>query len=161
MALFASCPLSPIALTFSLLPVLYQFLNPMGEGFDGQIWFRVKYSKSINLGVLSGCGYLSCNSLLQEEVSLIMAEQDTDLWVSQKVIRSHFSAMLFWQNNGIWFSPRSLSRVLGHLNNVRNGSHAFFYKSCLKELLIETWLQFQTACHCHHGRKQAGVALGE
>jgi hypothetical protein len=25
--------------------------------------------------VLSGCGYLSCNSLLQEEVSLIMAEQ--------------------------------------------------------------------------------------
>lgn len=44
---------------------------------------------------------------LLEKVSLMRAGQDTDLWVKQNVISSHFISMLLQQYSRIWFSPRS------------------------------------------------------
>jgi hypothetical protein len=58
--------------------------KPWGEGFDGDIPFRAECSQTvsqISLWKMSGCSYL-----LQKEVSLMVAEQGTDLPFSGRSI---------------------------------------------------------------------------
>lgn len=57
-----------------------------------------------------------CSHLLQEEASLMMAEWDTDPWVEQNVIRSHFIAV-FLRRRAVF----GLFQVLGQRGHVREG----------------------------------------
>lgn len=50
-----------------------------------------------------------CTSLM--EVSLMRDKQSIDLWVQQKVIRSHFSTTFFFYNS-IWFYSKSLGYIV-------------------------------------------------
>lgn len=61
---------------------------------------------------------------LQVEASLMMAEQDTDQWVQQNVVRNHDIVTFLQQNNGVWFSMGSWPiqlQVLGHLSSFNYG----------------------------------------
>lgn len=62
---------------------------------------------------------------MEEGVSLMMADQSTDLGVEQNVLRTHFiflhsisKAVIFGFPLGHW---PLLSRVLGHVSSVRDG----------------------------------------
>lgn len=52
------------------------------------------------------CPIMGLSHLLQEESSLMMAGLDTDLFVQQNVISSHFIPTILQQNSSSWFSSR-------------------------------------------------------
>lgn len=57
-----------------------------------------------------------CSYLLYEEASLMMAKWDTDPWVEQNVVRSHFIAAFLRRRAAV-----GLSQVLGEPGHVREG----------------------------------------
>ena len=64
-----------------------------------------------------------CSYLLQEEASLMMAEWDTDPWVEQNVIRSHFIAA-FLRRRAVFDLSQVLGqpqrRILSHGGDIRS-----------------------------------------
>lgn len=74
-------------------------------------WVLQGLSTSVQL--MSGCGPLYLLSTARKEVSLMMAEQKTDLWVLQSVIRGHFFTPLKRKHNSIiWFFPRLINYLV-------------------------------------------------
>lgn len=91
--MFFCCPHSPLALKLFPPPFPQGSLSPEGEGFDGDLPIGWSVPRSLTLAVFRlAVGLCVCSHLLQEEASLIMGEQDSDLSVQQNVIRSHFIA---------------------------------------------------------------------
>ena len=91
-----------------------------GERFHTYLGLRVP--QSLALCILSGCGSPHLFPSLKEAVSLMRAEQDTDLYVLQNATRSYFITifllllLLLFQNIGsIWFYSRSLSCLVSGL----------------------------------------------
>ena len=69
-----------------------KFPESWRERFDGDFPSRTGCSKVTNL-LSAYCPVLfsTCLYLLQEEVSLMITMQDTDLWIEKQVTRSHLS----------------------------------------------------------------------
>ena len=74
-------------------PSSSEFPEHWGEGFDGDIPFRTECFK-VSHTLYNVCLCI-CSHLLQEEASLVMADQGTDLWVQQNVIGGHFIVTFF------------------------------------------------------------------
>ena len=68
---------SPLALTL-FLPLLPQFIEPWGDGFDGDIPFRAECSEVSPLHIFQ-LWVSICSHLLKEEASMTAARQGTDL----------------------------------------------------------------------------------
>lgn len=72
------------------------------KGFNGYIPFRTGCSK-VSQSLHNVCFYI-CFHLLQEEVSLTKAKQNTELCVYPKVNKSHFIALfVYLLNSSIFF----------------------------------------------------------
>lgn len=92
---------------FSLL--LCNSPRAMRRGFKEDIRFRTvcfKNSHSVLISpVVSTC---VSSYLLQEEISLMVGERSTDLWVYQDVIKRYLITMFLQQNNSICFASRTM-----------------------------------------------------
>ena len=84
---------SPLALTL-FLPLLPQFIEPWGDGFDGDIPFRAECSEVSPLHIFQ-LWVSICSHLLKEEASLMMAEQDTNLQYERMSLGSLLSLCSF------------------------------------------------------------------
>lgn len=87
--------LSSVCSIYLLLQSLLLFFHkvpwaPRVERFDGHIPLRTKRPQVCHWERYPAVGLSFCSHLLQPEASLMLAEQDTVLWVEQNVIRSHF-----------------------------------------------------------------------
>lgn len=85
-------------------------VSPEGRVLVETSHLRLNVPKSFSLHVVQ-LGPCVCSHLLQEAVSLITAEQDTDLWVQEHVTKSCI-ALRLWQNTSVWFSPRLMAFLL-------------------------------------------------
>lgn len=99
--------------------------------FD-QLFWGLSFFLHCPIAVLHLCSYL-----LQEEASLMMAEWNTDPWVEQNVIRSHFIAA-FLKRRVVF----GLSQVLGQPGHLREG----FYLMEGTSDPIRYWLITPTNC---------------
>ena len=110
-------PSFPLFLILVLSPLLRGSLN--SEGFVGDIPFRIESKRFLTLCNIWQWDFI-CSHILQEEASLMMSEQGTDLWGEQNIIRSHLSLHFFL------FFLRSIifTQVYG-LSNCR-----FYPKQC-------------------------------
>lgn len=65
--------------------------------------------------------------LIQEEASLMMVDQDADLWVQQKVVRSHYISIFFFSSSIVFHFPLGPQPIqfqfLGHLSSF---GHRFY-----------------------------------
>lgn len=120
---FSWCPLSFLALTPFLPSRLQGSLYPKGKVLiktSGAEWPKVDHSFCL---IVDLC---TCFCLLQEEGSLLMTEQGTNLWIEQNIIKSHFTRLLllllfclFWfLNSSIWFCQVPSAEVMGMYYNV-------------------------------------------
>jgi hypothetical protein len=95
--------------------------------FDRDISSGAECSKVTHSGYYVPVGFHIFCHFLQEEVSLMMAEQGNDRWVRKNSIRSHFITTFFFLFliSIIWIYPRALGSVVSvpHLSSVDYGFH--------------------------------------
>ena len=85
--------ISTVALKVILSRIPHRSLSLEGRALMTKIPFRTEYSKvSHSLHIVQL--WVSVISCLVQEASLMRAEQGTDLWVQQYVIKHHFIAVV-------------------------------------------------------------------
>lgn len=102
-------------------PCLLQYsLSPAGRDLREESHSKLSVLTSFILCIIPWCGSLTCSLMMQEEVSLMMTAQGTD--IGMYVIRSHFRVIyllicILCHNSNIWFYPGFLCyQVTGSLS---------------------------------------------